>query len=123
MTAENTSTITDTVTITETSALPLDDSSDFPPFEDGGDGSDRSCFWEDDLCTEVPTHYIISYCNDPNCTHTHTKYYCQRHYAMTLKDIVDHIPHCSACLAAHTPDERIEVVARHIAGFGPIAQN
>lgn len=123
MTTQKTATITDAIRITEENAVPLDDSSDLPPFEDGGDGGNRSCDWADDVCTELPTHYIICYCSNPNCKRRHTEYYCLRHYVMRLKDVADHLPHCSEYRAAHTRDERIAAVLQHIADFGPIAQS
>ncbi|RYQ18374.1 hypothetical protein PG2083B_0513 [Bifidobacterium pseudolongum subsp. globosum] len=113
---------TDTMQVTEEETLALDDNCDFPPVEDGDDGEGRVCSWQDDVCAAVPEYYIISYCDDPDCPYSHSYSYCKRHYAMRMKSIVDHLHECPGYVQAHTADERIDVVAHHIAGFGHIGE-
>lgn len=88
----------------------------------GGDGP-TSCQWEDGWCDELADHYILSYCNYPNCKDDHTSRYCLRHYIISLGLKLDHLKTCPGMLEATTPDEVRQCAIEHVPGFGEIALN
>lgn len=84
----------------------------------GDGGGDHDCQWEEGMCTEVPSYYVLSYCDDPDCPADHKFYFCMRHYALYLARKLAHLRQCPGYVDVHTPDERRLVTLRHIAGWG-----
>lgn len=97
------------------------DGGDFDDWFDGGGDGDRYCQWDEGICMEVPSYYVVSYCDDPDCEADHTSYFCMRHYALYLARKLEHLHHCPGYADAHSPQERRLVTLRHIAAWGHIA--
>lgn len=71
-----------------------------------GDGGGSRCHWDEDVCTETPTHYILY----PTDDGTEALTYCARHHGLTLAVLLElHLPRCSGS------------VADHLAGFGMLS--
>lgn len=91
---------------------------DTPDYFDGGDRV--SCQWEDGACTEIADHYILGFCDDPDCRHDHSTKYCLRHYLIRLGLKLDHLKACPGMRDAATPGDVRQVALNHIAGFGAL---
>lgn len=91
---------------------------DTPDYFDGGD--QVSCQWEDGACTEMADHYILDFCDDPDCRYDHSTKYCLRHYLIRLGLKLDHLKVCPGMQNAVTPDDVRQVALNHVAGFGAL---
>lgn len=87
-----------------------------PGFFDGEDPI--PCDWEDGWCNEPASHYIVEYCDDPDCADDHAMRYCLRHYVIALGLMVDHLDRCPSMRKASTPERRRQVMLEHVAAFG-----
>lgn len=94
------------------------DGGGFDDLYDDGGGEEHDCEWDEGICDEVASYYIISFCDDPNCHANHKRYYCMRHYALQLSRQLGHLEHCPAYDEANTPEERRLLTLKHIAGWG-----
>ncbi|WP_168581341.1 hypothetical protein [Gephyromycinifex aptenodytis] len=71
-----------------------------------GDGEDSRCHWDESVCTETPTHYLLY----PAGEGTEALTYCARHHGLTLAVLLElHLPRCHGS------------VEDHIVGFGALS--
>lgn len=87
-------------------------------YRDDGGGEDHYCEWDEGMCDEVASYYVISFCNDPDCKADHKQYYCMRHYALELARKLEHLHECPGYDEATTKDARRLVTLQHIADWG-----
>ncbi len=87
----------------------------------GGGGGEHDCEWDEGICDKTATHYILSYCDNPDCKARHMRYYCERHYALTLARILHHLPDCDRYKPGMSAEERREQTLLHIAAWGSIS--
>lgn len=107
-----------TVSATET----LDDSGGFPPIDPmSGSGGGQVCDWEGEVCTETPEYYVLQFCTDPDCPHSHRRPYCKRHYLLTIADIAKHLSQCDGYYDGMSQEDRRVLASGHIAGFGRLS--
>ena len=105
--------VTATTTTSLDTELSLEDDDLF-----GGDG--KVCEWRDDICTETPTNFTVSFCDDPDCKQRHTNYFCPRHYVLELDRLLNHLRECPGYDDCHSPEEYRSMTLEHIADFGSI---
>lgn len=61
-----------------------------PPIEEDEGWSHKGCGWDASPCGELPTHFISTPCPEHGRAHAgDSTTYCQRHYALTLLQIVE----------------------------------
>lgn len=115
-----TSTLSTTETITETTVPDMDTGTGFPDIPEDYRYERHSCRWDESICDNAATHFITEFCQDPNCTASHQSYYCAQHYAIMLSRIIAHLKECPGYKHPEPCDENRNVTLAHIAAFGKI---
>lgn len=110
-------TMTNIITEQPQPDLEMDGGSFNDLYDDGG-GEEYDCEWDEGICDKVASYYIISFCDDPDCSADHKRYYCMRHYALQLSLQLGHLENCPAYDEASTAEERRLITLKHIAGWG-----
>ncbi|MBW3081417.1 hypothetical protein [Bifidobacterium saguinibicoloris] len=103
---------------TESPKLQMDGGDFDGLYRDGDGGEEHFCEWDEGMCDEVASYYVISFCDDPDCKADHKQYYCMRHYALELARKLEHLRECPGYDDADTADARRLVTLRHIADWG-----
>lgn len=68
-------------------------------FDDFGDGDNTRCTWDECVCTETPTHYVVF---AEHAGGGDAQLFCARHYVLTLAQLIElHLPECSGGLGDH----------------------
>lgn len=115
-----TSTLSTTETITETTVPDMNTGTGFPDIPEDYRYERHSCRWDESICDNAATHFITEFCQDPNCTASHQSYYCAQHYAIMLSRIIAHLKECPGYKHPEPCDENRNVTLAHIAAFGKI---
>lgn len=92
----------------------------FPDVPEDNRHDRHSCCWDESICDNAATHFIIEFCQDPDCTASHQSYYCAQHYAIMLSRIIAHLKECPGYKHPEPCDENRNVTLAHIAAFGKI---
>lgn len=68
-------------------------------FDEFDDGDSTRCTWNECVCTETPTHYVVF---AEHAGGGDAQLFCARHYVLTLAQLIElHLPECSGGLGDH----------------------
>lgn len=68
-------------------------------FDKLDDGDSTRCTWNECVCTESPTHYVVF---AEHAGGGDAQLFCARHYVLTLAQLIElHLPECSGSFSDH----------------------